>query len=105
MSHLGKFLKETLKGKGITQNTLAGAIATEPKVISRIVTRRCKLTAKMAVRLEHALGIDAATLLMKQAQDELDEARKQYEGSGCSIAAADIGRNPFPHGASQRIFA
>lgn len=76
--HPGKLLKmEFMEPAGISQYRLAKATGLSPIHISELVRGMRNITAETALRLEHALGVSAATWLSLQMQYELECAMEK----------------------------
>lgn len=78
--HAGKFLvDEILKPRGITQAQLARMINSTNTQISSIVNGRLGISAKMALRISTALGVDPLTIMSAQTKWEVWKAREEME--------------------------
>lgn len=74
-SHPGELLGDFLRDRGITQQGLADAVGANRVTLSRLVTARHALTARMALKIEAAIGAPALPLLCMQAMRDLWLAR------------------------------
>ena len=78
--HPGEHLAEMLEGLSISQCRLAKAIGVPPVRISDIVHCRRSITADMALRIGHALGMSPEYWLNLQCMYDLDVARASIDG-------------------------
>jgi addiction module HigA family antidote len=85
-TRVGLYIKNELKKRGMTQIELAIRLNSNESVVRRVVGRARRVTADMAIRLERVLGLPAIELLNIQAQEELEEARRQDVCSGQSLS-------------------
>lgn len=65
--------------RGQSQKDVAARLCISESYLSDICNGRRSVSACVAVRLEHVLGIDAHKMLIDQALEELSKAREEYE--------------------------
>ncbi len=80
--HPGEHLVEMLEELGISQYRLAKAIGVPPARVIDIVHCRRSITADMALRIGHALGMSPEYWLNLQCMYDLDVARASIDVSG-----------------------
>ena len=73
--HPGTILKEELKARGIRQKIFAAAIGMQPTHLNALLQGTRNITAQLALRLEAALKIPAATWMRLQENYNLDRIR------------------------------
>lgn len=88
--HPGPFLfEEVIKPYGMSITATAEHLGVSRPPLSRVLNGRAALSAKLALRVERAFGIPAATLLRMQARYDLARAKDNDE-------TVDIKRLPEP---------
>ena len=70
---------EVLKGKHITQATLARAMGVSTVRINQIINGKAPITADMAIRLGHATSRDAENWLALQRKYDLFRAERRLK--------------------------
>lgn len=65
---------------GLTQRELATRLGISEAYTSDICTGKRSISAFVALRLETVLSLDAATILARQGEEELAQARKAWGG-------------------------
>ena len=73
--HPGQTIKEGLKEFNMTQSDLSRIIGTTRQYISLIITKRKRVSIKIALGVEQAFGIKAELLLKQQIDYDLARAR------------------------------
>ena len=73
--HPGEDLKDELEARGIKQKELAEAIKVQPNFVSEIINGKRNITPQLALKLQAALGINAAFWLGLQADYDLNLIR------------------------------
>ncbi len=73
--HPGTILKEELKARGIRQKVFAASIGMQPTHLNALLQGGRNITAQLALRLETALKIPAATWMNLQENYNLDRIR------------------------------
>jgi addiction module HigA family antidote len=73
--HPGTILKEELKARGIRQKVFAAAIGMQPTHLNALLQGGRNITAQLALRLEAALKIPAATWMRLQENYNLNRIR------------------------------
>ncbi len=76
--HPGIYLKDVLKTRSIKQKDLAVQMSIRQNVLSEIITGKRNITPNIAVKLEHALGIEAEFWLRLQARYDVLLIKKSY---------------------------
>jgi addiction module HigA family antidote len=76
-THPGETLQETLDAKGWTQTRLAREIGRPIKTINEVIKGKSRITERMALQLEEALGIPAEFWLTMQMNYNLEKAREE----------------------------
>ncbi len=74
--HPGRFLKEQLNDRGLTQHDFAHRMQRPPQVINQIVREKKSITAETALGIEKVLGIEAKFWVNLQAIYDLAVARQ-----------------------------
>lgn len=78
--HAGEWLKaEVVEARGIEVKALARHFGVSRQALSNVLNGHSALTADMAVRFEHALGISADALIRMQGAYELAKAREHED--------------------------
>ncbi|MGQ7289804.1 HigA family addiction module antitoxin [Vreelandella venusta] len=78
-SHPGKMIRQNfLEPLSLTMTDLASAMGVSVSSISRVVNEKSEMTADMALRLSHVLGIDPKTWMHMQALHSLHMAEKNF---------------------------
>ena len=87
--HPGTILKEELKARGIRQKVFAAAIGMQPTHLNALLQGGRNITAQLALRLEAALKIPAATWMNLQESYNLDRIRTSELVDGYSTKNLD----------------
>lgn len=74
--HPGEFLQEEIEERGLKKTEIAGKLGILPGHLSELFKGKRNITARMAVRLEKALGISAEYWLELQLAYDLIHARE-----------------------------
>lgn len=77
--HPGKVLGEELEAREILQKDFAKKIGLQPPHLSDLIRGKRNVTARLALKLEKELGIDAGFWLRLQMAYDLFMAKKELE--------------------------
>lgn len=75
--HPGEILRDELEAREITHKDFASAIGIQPPHLSDLLKGKRHVSARLAVKIEKALAIDAAYWLRVQSAYDLAIARKE----------------------------
>lgn len=76
LTHPGEVIKDELEFRGISQRRLASEIGVPASQINEVLNAKRQLNAEMALLIEQALGLDAASLLSLQMKYNLLSAKR-----------------------------
>jgi len=76
-SHPGELIGDILDEHRVTRVAAAEALGVSRQALNNIISGKAAITARMALRLEKALGSTASTWIQMQANYDLAKARKQ----------------------------
>ncbi|MBN8576278.1 MAG: HigA family addiction module antidote protein [Cyclobacteriaceae bacterium] len=76
--HPGEVLAMELEARGISKTVFASALGLKLTNLSGLLHQNRHLNAKLALKLEALLGIDAEFWMRVQSGFDLDEARKKF---------------------------
>ena len=79
--HPGEYIKEELDARGLTQQELVDKTKVSKTEISLVIHGHRGINAKLAVLLEHALGIDAEFWMNLQVKYDIDLVKKKFQKS------------------------
>lgn len=77
--HPGEHLKDELEARGLKQKDLVEQTGLSKTEISLILNGKRSITPLIAVKLENALGIDAAFMMRLQVEYEVDKVRQKIK--------------------------
>lgn len=79
--HPGAVIDRELKKRNLSQRSFAISLPEHPQSFNAIIKGKRKLNIRLALKIEHALGLEEGTLLMLQMFYDINE-EKRKEASG-----------------------
>ena len=85
--HPGDYIKEEIETRGTSQQVLADKLHISKSEISLLIHGKRNITPSIAIKLEHALGIDAEFWMNLQIKYDIERLKKRHK---LNLKKADI---------------